>query len=308
MNIKQANQIPITGVLEQLGHQPVYVRSSGDLRYFSPFRSEDTPSFDVKPQDNIWYDFGTGEWGDTVKLITVMDRCSTSQALATLEGYRGIGGIQSVDLPLLPDAPSPVTTKARQTRQSRESGIEILEVRPLKHKALVQYVEGRGIPATLATRYLRETTYQLAQRDKASFGLAFENRSGGLEIRSKYDKLSASPKDVTMIGMQLVNDEMVLFEGFMDMLSWLAHYGKTRFHLPVMVINGVSNKHRAASMLDILGVKKAQCYLDRDAGGQEILTRLKELEAVECVDQSSVYEGYNDFNDMLMNAKITERP
>ena len=57
MNVKQAKNISLVGILQQLGCDTPEVRG-GELWYFSPFRKEGDRSFQVHPQKNIWMDFG----------------------------------------------------------------------------------------------------------------------------------------------------------------------------------------------------------------------------------------------------------
>lgn len=89
MNIEQAKQIPIVEVLDRLGHTP-HRQVRDQLWYFSPFRSEATPSFKVNPIANLWYDFGEGRGGDVIDLVMGIDRLrSVSSALARLDQIAG---------------------------------------------------------------------------------------------------------------------------------------------------------------------------------------------------------------------------
>ena len=59
--------------------------------------------------------------------------------------------------------------------------MERFEVVPLEHRALVAYLQERGIPAHIATANCKEAQYSV--NGKFYFAVAFENVSGGWELR-----------------------------------------------------------------------------------------------------------------------------
>ena len=59
MNIEMARAIPMPEILRKIGLQPAKPGRK-DYWYYSPFRTEKTPSFDVNLSRNVWYDFGEG--------------------------------------------------------------------------------------------------------------------------------------------------------------------------------------------------------------------------------------------------------
>ena len=50
----------------------------------SPFRSETKPSFSVAPDKNMWYDFGSGQGGNSVQFLIEYEKISFSEAIRSL--------------------------------------------------------------------------------------------------------------------------------------------------------------------------------------------------------------------------------
>ena len=74
MTYKEANNISIKDYLNSLGIQPVTEKGSYGM-YRSPLREDNTPSFKVDYNANLWCDYGTGEGGTLIDLV--IDRKST---------------------------------------------------------------------------------------------------------------------------------------------------------------------------------------------------------------------------------------
>lgn len=103
------------------------------------------------------------------------------------------------------------------------SAFEGLRVSPLKNTVLLDYLERRGIPSDIASRECVEVHYRM--RGKWYFAVGFKNRKGGIEIRNPYFKGAVSPKDITHVSHNAGDrrqSPVLVFEGFMDYLSYLA--------------------------------------------------------------------------------------
>lgn len=72
----------IISFLESLGLRGKKV--GNQIVYYSPFRDEETPSFFVDPVKDVWYDFGAGEGGDLIKLVSVLYSIPFKEALRRL--------------------------------------------------------------------------------------------------------------------------------------------------------------------------------------------------------------------------------
>src|SRR6185295_17343120 len=70
----------------------------------------------------------------------------------------------------------------------------LLEVKPIYHFALKEYLKERCIGTSIAYRYLQEIKYQVASKEY--FALGFKNRAGGWELRSSVFKGCIGKKDI----------------------------------------------------------------------------------------------------------------
>ena len=84
MKIQELKQYQITDYLQGLGFEPV--KSVGNsLVYYSPKRTEKTPSFYVTPSRNVWTDYGNGSRGDIIDLIKYLYDFDCTTACKHLE-------------------------------------------------------------------------------------------------------------------------------------------------------------------------------------------------------------------------------
>jgi hypothetical protein len=81
---------------------------------------------------------------------------------------------------------------------------------------LINYLQKRKIPISIADKYCREVRYEL--NDKNFYGIGFKTDSGSYEIRNPFLKLSSSPKSSTTICNGSKN--VTVLEGFFDFLSY----------------------------------------------------------------------------------------
>ena len=63
----------------------------------SPFRSETKPSFSVAPDKNMWYDFGSGQGGNSVQFLIEYEKISFSEAIRSLAEKHNIEIIEVGD-------------------------------------------------------------------------------------------------------------------------------------------------------------------------------------------------------------------
>ena len=88
--MRRIAQETINRVLEEVDifeviSQYVDLKKKGK-NYFglSPFRSETKPSFSVAPDKNMWYDFGSGQGGNSVQFLIEYEKISFSEAIRSL--------------------------------------------------------------------------------------------------------------------------------------------------------------------------------------------------------------------------------
>ena len=207
MTYKEANNISIKDYLNSLGIQPVTEKGSYGM-YRSPLREDNTPSFKVDYNANLWCDYGTGEGGTLIDLVMKQNGCNAYGAICRLEQDDTTSfSFHGKDLP------------ERDTKRQAASPIEIRRIQPLQNPALMRYLQERGISPGTAAPYVQEMYYRIG--GKPYFALAFRNDSGGYELRNPCFKGSTS-KDITHIKQKgEPRDTCFVFEGFMDYLSFL---------------------------------------------------------------------------------------
>lgn len=292
MNTYQAKRIPLRELLAALGHAPEK-EVRGELWYKSPLRQESKGSFKIAESGNAWYDFALGKGGNILDFaMQYFQVSSLSAALAEIERCMGT--------PSRITPPAPPAPTLRPVVDMRDN-LTIKKIQPLQNKALTDYLETRGIDANVARPYVQEMYY--TRGDKHYFGLAFPSQSGGFEIRSKYFKGSAGRKDISILQPESLNlDASVLvFEGFMDMLSALMWYKRHEPPGPVLVLNSTAMGEKAMQTIQKWQCKTVHLYLDHDAGGRALTERfVRELPGVKVVDQSGLYSNFKDFNECLV--------
>lgn len=147
MTYKEANNISIKDYLNSLGIQPVTEKGNYGM-YRSPLREDNTPSFKVDYNANLWCDYGTGEGGTLIDLVMKQHGCNAYGAICRLEqGNTASFSFHGKDLP------------ERDTQRQAASPIEIRKIQPLQNPALMRYLQERGISPGTAAPYVQEMYY-----------------------------------------------------------------------------------------------------------------------------------------------------
>ena len=286
--LKEIKSIPLATFLSQLGHEPT-ARKGTRLWYKSPLRQEQTPSFKVETTLNCWYDFGFGRGGNIIDLAAEIYRSTDLRYL-----MRCIAD----SCP----APSVQTVASSYPQRHSAPSMEQFEIVPLEHRALVAYLQERGIPAHIAKANCKEAHYSVNGR--FYFAVAFENISGGRELRNRYFKGCRGRKDISYLpwARDGPSTECAVFEGFIDYLSALT-LGIIS-GTDAVILNSVVNVNKAVPYLK--GYAAINCYLDNDVAGQTALTELTAMYGSTVIDRSILYSEFNDLNEYLTNQSFTK--
>ena len=285
--LKEIKSIPLAAFLSRLGHEPA-ARKGARLWYKSPLRQERTPSFKVETTLNCWYDFGLGKGGNIIDLAAELYQSTDLRHL-----MRCIANSSPV--------PSVQTVASSYPQRHSAPNVERFAVVPLEHRALVAYLQERGIPAHIAKAHCKEAHYSVS--GKPYFAVAFENVSGGCELRNRYFKGCRGRKDISYLPWSRdgPSTECAVFEGFIDYLSALA-LGIIR-GADATILNSVVNVNKAVPYLRNYTV--INCYLDNDNAGQTALAELTAIYGSAVIDRSTLYSEFNDLNDFLVNRSFT---
>jgi DNA primase len=274
----EISDIKITHIIDYLGakgFQPVKINSNTAL-YYSPFREEKTPSFNVSMKKNVWFDFGPGEGGNLVKLVMMLENYSLNEALTNLNG-----NLHSRLVRELPPF-------------DENEHIRITHTRLLQRRSLTKYLDSRRISLIFSRKYLKEANYTV--HHKKYFALAFKNDRGGYELRNEFFKGGSSPKYFTTIPGPDPS-RLSVFEGFMDFLSACTYYDQ----IPVcktIILNSLSFLPRIESELAI--AKIVNLYLDNDTAGRKATQKTLDNHPHAKDWAQIVYPNNKDFNEFLM--------
>jgi len=272
---------PIASYLAGKGIMPV-LESGGEYCYFSPFREEKTPSFFVNPSKNVFIDFADGSGGDVIKLVMTLDAVDFIAAIKILQQVD-----QSFEIELQENLPA-----------SPQYQSFIKRITPLQHPALINYVNKvRRIPLSIAKAELSEVHYRTSRGD--FFSVGFKNVSDGWELRNPSFKGSIGQKDISIRGNPSA-PWAVVFEGFIDYLSWLSLNVQSSCKNKNLYCFYILNSLSLISRLpDLERFEMISLFLDNDKPGREAALKLAEKYDHAHNSSMQFFPNQKDLNDYL---------
>ncbi len=277
--------VSIVDLLTRLGY--LHCRKTGaEHIYLSMLRDSDTtPSFSVNDKMGIWYDHGEGNGGNIIDFGLLYWPGSSFQ-----EVLQKIVDTTATTLP--------AKTEARPKRPIvKQPNYQILDIKDLGvNSSITAYLQNRGIWREAQGR-LKEVYYYVEDEQKNRkhfFAAGWQNETGSWEIRSIHDYKGCLGHKATSLIPGHPN-LLVVFEGFMDYLSWLADNPFAEDS--VLVLNSLSLLQQGIGKAQAF--EKVIAYFDHDKTGRKATKTF--IEAIpQTIDGSSVYEGYNDYNDKII--------
>lgn len=257
--------------------------------YRAPWREDTHPSLSVTANGKGWHDLATGAHGSIIDLVM--------QCLNTTDVRRACEEIERHAPGSFSFSPS-ISENGQKKEEQRFTKFEVV---PLQSRGLYAYLHQRKIDLQIAKQFLQEARYSFKEVDDGRYlyALAYANDKGGYELRSSIFKGGTSPKGITT-HLSLKNAPVVVFEGFMDMLSFATLCGEVRHNY--IVLNSIVNTPAAIEVLRPMGGKVLLC-LDNDEGGDNATRDI--LDALPSVtDIRSRFSPADDVNDYLMNKKL----
>ena len=262
MNSKQAQNILITDYLASEGLQPVRTTQGGRFCwYHSPIREGDSkPSFKVDTLNNTWYDYGSGlfdheKFRRLPDLVIAHKNVTFSEVLRIL-AYKNLGN------PNLFTKPTPSTPKNKsnyvaaqqnqhswETKKEESGAFELVKVTKLQNPHLIQYLEGRGINPDIAAQYVKEVYFRLPQKQSCLFAIGWPSGQG-FDCRVQKGDFSfkgfvGQSKDIACINMEdATSENIAVFEGWMDFLSFLTQKNITDFKHSAIIMFSVSQRKK----------------------------------------------------------------
>ena len=283
MEIQNIKQISITDYLQQQGYSPARVQRI-HFWYCSSLRNESTPSFKVNTERNQWYDFGTGEHGDIIDLVCILQHCTMNEAIELLTSPKQI--VQQ-------------DFSFGGERKTSKHKLEIISVQSLTNPYLLRYIAERGVPLSIANRFCSQIRYNNTNR--TYYAIGFANDAGGWEIRSPYFKGCIAPKAITTVSKG--TNHLQIFEGFMDFLSWQTLNSSST--CDAIVLNSLALLPHIQEK--IKSYKQVESFLDNDEAGRKSFEVLKQFYP-SIIDGSVRYQTHKDLNEWLVaQSKVKEK-
>lgn len=281
MNIEQikANKT----CLDYLG-KPLKKTSTGWHVYRCPWKTDTHPSLTVSPDGNVWRDLSTGMEGGIIELVQT--------CLGTKDFRLICAAFDSSSFSLSK------TLDGKKEKELECSRFTSFSVMPLQSRGLYAYLNKRKVNTSIARQFLQEAHYSFQEHTDGRYlyALAYQNDKGGYELRSEPFKGSTAPKGITT-HLDKVEASTIVFEGFMDMLSFATLCGGVKHNY--VVLNSIVNTEAA---LEVLKSLRNQIYLclDNDKGGDDATRQM--LDALPCaIDARSRFAPAKDINDYLVS-------
>ncbi|MDH6356237.1 toprim domain-containing protein [Parabacteroides sp. PF5-9] len=276
------DKIKTISIHEYLAKKEFHPQRRNEVRgiYISPIRKDNNASFSVDFQKNLWYDHGIGKGGSIIDLVSEMENCSISDAIKKLE---------SDSFSFHREA---VIYNGKQERP--EQLFSILKVKKLGNFALIDYLNERCVDIDTAEKHCCEVYYSI--NNNRYFAIGFANNSpNSYELRNKYFKSCIGKKDFTYINNG--TKRTVLFEGFMDYLSFLSMQEDRHLSSDAIILNSTANTKR---VLDLLcKYDEIHSYLDNDQAGSECSLFIQTHCPDSFVDCRKEYSNFKDLNEFL---------
>ena len=277
MNCNQFNSIKLEEVLVSLGHHPTK-QNEKEAWYLNPFSTETQASFKINKNLNCWYLYSEGIGGNNTDFMIKYLKASVKEVLEWVE-KQNFSSFQQQSF-------------QRQNLENLHKNYEILEIKNIKHSALLEYLNERKVANQ--TKFTQEIHYRM--NGKNYFGIGFKNDSGGYEIRNKFAKICLGKKDISTI--KNGSKSVKIFEGFFDFLSFKnieGYLGKEPSDY--IILNSVSMIYKAQKSFE--DYKNIELYFDNDEAGNRAVEILKnELNNAE--DGRVFYQNFKDLNEYLI--------
>ena len=279
---KLLHSISIIEIMAHYGKRLEHTRSG---LYYSPFRDERTPSFQIDEAKNTWYDYGTSEGGGLFDFVCKLAGITRGEVYDWLASFRH----------MVPESEYKAVLAPLMQRKPQASRIVIDSASHTFTKdKLIEYAQSRAVSKEVLAKYCEEVIYHIdSAPDRKFFAIGFKNNSGGYALRSSISK-QCSSSDITTLdssgqmSREVTSDKVIVFEGFMDFLSWITEVKQQTPQYDCCILNSVSNVAKALPW--IMEHRNIAAFMDNDQAGRETLQKI-----IDSVSESThdvcVYDG-----------------
>ncbi len=290
--------------------------------FHSPLRKDENPSIYINEVKNVWYDYGgITDGGGIIHFINYLygnSLSDTKKALKILDNIypqlkhpskrnsqaRSIGHI-SQGLPVLKNSAfskNEFTPAGSYNKKEKEAVFEVVQVKDLFSYPLKNYLkDDRGISLDIAKVHVKEIVYRHIEKDVEFYGIGFKSGDTWAIRRKQFKGFLGKGADISIIDIK--TDNILIFEGFMDFLSYLTAKRIKKPQNTVIVLNSAVFLRRALEFIkENDNIKSIDYFRDRDDTGKQSINKLeKVLSDVIIRDKSNTYPNHKDLNEWLTN-------
>jgi hypothetical protein len=314
MNLEKKKELAldqdINSLMDRMGYQP-FKQTQYEVWYLSPFRpGESQPSFHVSKGSfvkSVWNDFGKGgrTGGNIIHLVRELKGLGYKDAIDYILDYT-VGNRYETRF----------SDDSRRLKQNPipKSERHILEnARDLEHSALFAYLtQERSLTKEVAAKYLKQVHFKDTQTGRHFFAPGIPNLKGGFEINNQVNgckfkaPVPSSSKSMSFIEGGKPHREVLVFEGFLDALSFLVYFKRNEFPSSCLILNSASMEQEAFAFIREQGYSLVKGFFDHDDRGQELNLSFSINFGDDFQDMSQIYFGYKDFNAFLQLSKSVQ--
>jgi DNA primase len=281
-DIEKVKQYSIIDYLSSKGIQPLK-EIGKQMLYYSPLTNEKTASFLVEPTKNVFNDYSSGQKGDIIRLVGLIEKLSFYETFKLLSVLKTSVSVSSFSF---------------SGNSNKQLKMVINSVQPVSNKSLIQYIENRGIAINLGKKYLSEVHFN--NNGKNYFAVGFQNISGGYELRNPLGFKGKTANGITLFDKK--TNKVNLFEGFFDFLSALQYYNCDSFKNTTVILN--TNNNLQSFLNTLSNYQVINSFLDNDTSGRSTYYKIANL-GFEVYNQSEIiYPNSKDFNDFILNKPL----
>jgi len=281
------------------------IERNGDLLIKSPANpAQKTESLRVranyKGSYNYFKDFYSGQKGDILNFTEFYFNKSTKEAVELLKDV-----FNEKNLNVINEVKEKNSQFIKQINNNSNKNIEIVKAQELQNRALIDYLQKRGIGLEIAQKAnIKEIYYKI--KNKNYFAVAFKNDKEGYEVRNQYFKGSFGEKDITVLKNNN-SKEVNVFEGFMDYAAAINLSKGKVLEQNNIILNSISLADRAIQHIKAnQDLERVKLYLDNDEAGKAAASKIKEelSKEKEIFDMSIYYVNFKDLNDFLNDKQL----
>lgn len=255
----------------------VFRRIGSSYFCLSPLRAESNPSFSVNFNENLWYDFGTGEGGDIFKLVMKLKSCGFKEALEYLRDFAKLSEPAKKTEKILVKNNLDKSQFARKFYQSITKTSNELFIRRYFKDLSLPFHSEIGVAEYRDSYGNRFIAFPIPDRDNIE----------GLECRAVIDRDGRIEHAVDKDGHKIRRtigrkacwflkrtSSLLITESIIDCLAGELIYGT---HLSLCALNGVGNARLVPEIVHRHQISRIYLALDADEPGRMAEQRLIEI-------------------------------